>query len=331
MKKRLVLFALVILALIGVYTLTNKSEPGQTWQQQYDLGVRYLSEGNYEEAVIAFMAAIEIDPKRVETYVALADLYEAMGDADKLLEILENGVEATGDEALAERLEKLKKDINSVESVTGGADSDNASAENDKTNSAEYSFESLVFFENILTTDDIPLVNMSFDEAAAHIGADFFFEHEGREQANAYTEDDTSGYNYIDVYRYSGDREVSDFAYYGYEHLTTNTEIRGICLGDSFETVLIKMGIETEAAKWISENSKNIDYYSDIGQYNGIAYVLPAEEHYNVAEGTDIEDYRQITVHFIRYVENHNTDSIAFLDFLFYKGKLDQCFFTWIN
>ena len=30
------------------------------WQEQYDLGVRYLSEGNYEEAIIAFTAAIEL-------------------------------------------------------------------------------------------------------------------------------------------------------------------------------------------------------------------------------------------------------------------------------
>ena len=39
---------------------------GDNWQSQYDLGVRYLSEGNYEEAVIAFTAAIEIDPMRPE-------------------------------------------------------------------------------------------------------------------------------------------------------------------------------------------------------------------------------------------------------------------------
>ena len=42
---------------------------GNTWQEQYDLGVRYLAEGNYEEAIIAFTAAIEIDPNRVEAYM----------------------------------------------------------------------------------------------------------------------------------------------------------------------------------------------------------------------------------------------------------------------
>ena len=34
------------------------------WQEQYDLGQKYLTDGNYEEAILAFTAAIEIDPKR---------------------------------------------------------------------------------------------------------------------------------------------------------------------------------------------------------------------------------------------------------------------------
>ena len=50
------------------------------WQEQYDLGVRYLSEGNYEEAIIAFTAAIEIDPNRVDAYSGLADAYLVIGD-----------------------------------------------------------------------------------------------------------------------------------------------------------------------------------------------------------------------------------------------------------
>jgi hypothetical protein len=49
-----------------------------TWQEQYDLGVRYLSEGNYEEAIIAFTAAIEIDPKQAAAYVGRGDVYVAL-------------------------------------------------------------------------------------------------------------------------------------------------------------------------------------------------------------------------------------------------------------
>ena len=52
------------------------------WQEQYDLGQKYLTEGNYEEAILAFTAAIEIDPKRALAYVGRGDAYVAGIDLD---------------------------------------------------------------------------------------------------------------------------------------------------------------------------------------------------------------------------------------------------------
>jgi len=107
-----------------------------TWQEQYDLGVRYLSEGNYEAAILAFTAAIEIGPKQasayvgrgdayvmsgetednlaaaltdyekaieldeasVEAYLGLADVYIRQGDYEKALEVLREGLEKAGDD-----------------------------------------------------------------------------------------------------------------------------------------------------------------------------------------------------------------------------------------
>ena len=68
------------------------SAEGLTWQEQYDLGVRYLEDGDYEEAIIAFTAAIEIDPKRAEAYTSLAEIYMEQGDYNKAVDILEQGV-----------------------------------------------------------------------------------------------------------------------------------------------------------------------------------------------------------------------------------------------
>ena len=56
----------------------SSSADALTWQEQYDLGVRYLSEGNYQAAIIAFAAAIEIDPKRPEAFVGRGDAYVGM-------------------------------------------------------------------------------------------------------------------------------------------------------------------------------------------------------------------------------------------------------------
>ena len=95
----------VFLLLLLAFTACGKSTEAK-WQEQYDLGMKYVSEGNYEEAIIAFAAAIEIDPKSADAYLALADIYEAQGDTESLRAILEQGLEATGDARLQERLEE---------------------------------------------------------------------------------------------------------------------------------------------------------------------------------------------------------------------------------
>lgn len=61
---------------------TEPAGEAPDWQTQYDLGVRYLSEGNYEEAIIAFTAAIEIEPKQAELYLCRARAYNAIGDSN---------------------------------------------------------------------------------------------------------------------------------------------------------------------------------------------------------------------------------------------------------
>ena len=104
MKRTFCVIAVLLLAL-SLCGCAQKAPEGPTWQEQYDLGVKYLSEGNYEEAIIAFNAAIEIDPKRPEAYIGLADAYTAQGDLDKAAEILNQALEAVGEnEALSAAL-----------------------------------------------------------------------------------------------------------------------------------------------------------------------------------------------------------------------------------
>ncbi len=82
------------------------------WQEQYDLGVRYLSEGNYEEAIIAFNAAIEIDPKRSDGYISLADAYVGMGDIDKAEAVLQEALNLLGNESdLLKKISELQSSV----------------------------------------------------------------------------------------------------------------------------------------------------------------------------------------------------------------------------
>lgn len=121
--------------------LTACSQRTLTWQDQYDLGVRYLSEGNYKEAIIAFTAAIEIEPTQaliyvnrgnayllsenlaaaqedfeisielddmlVDAYIGLADVYTSYGDYDKALEILQLGFRKSLDDRIKDKIHEL--------------------------------------------------------------------------------------------------------------------------------------------------------------------------------------------------------------------------------
>jgi tetratricopeptide (TPR) repeat protein len=131
-----VLALLLFLPLSACGQKNVADDSAATWQEQYDLGIRYLSEGNYEEAIIAFTSAIEIEPKQAlayvgrgdayvlsgetednlaaaqtdyetaieldetnaQAYLGLADVYIRQGKYDKALEILKIGLEKTDDD-----------------------------------------------------------------------------------------------------------------------------------------------------------------------------------------------------------------------------------------
>ena len=80
-----------------------------TWQEQYDLGMKYVSEAKYEEAILAFTKAIEIDSKQVDAYIALADVYISQGETDKAVDVINQGRDAVDDDSrFDEKIESLK-------------------------------------------------------------------------------------------------------------------------------------------------------------------------------------------------------------------------------
>ena len=99
----------IFIILVALCVLCSCGQQSPTWQEQYDLGIRYLSEGNYEEAIIAFTAAIEIDPKRVDAYLALSELYMDQEDYEAAVKILEQGLSNTDDSSIQVRLDEAKK------------------------------------------------------------------------------------------------------------------------------------------------------------------------------------------------------------------------------
>lgn len=79
MKRiKMMCFLLALLGLLSAcsaHSVDAEEQSAPTWQSRYDLGVRYLSDGRYEEAILAFTAAIEIDPKNAQAYEQRGDAY----------------------------------------------------------------------------------------------------------------------------------------------------------------------------------------------------------------------------------------------------------------
>ena len=111
--KRLFCILLAALLLLSLAACSkapeaDRADEAPDWQAQYDLGVRYLSEGNYEEAILAFEAAIEIDPRNADAYLKLAQVCEQREDYAKTLQTLEAGLEQTDDQRLRAYIWQVK-------------------------------------------------------------------------------------------------------------------------------------------------------------------------------------------------------------------------------
>ena len=97
------------------------------WEGQYELGMRFLSDGDWEQAIPAFLAAIEIDPKRADAYLALADAYVAAGEPEKAKELLASvPPDVDNPDAVKEKLDGLS---GAEESPSSALESEPASSD----------------------------------------------------------------------------------------------------------------------------------------------------------------------------------------------------------
>jgi len=123
MKRALCL--IIFVSLLFSFTSCGEKGNSSSWQEKYDLGCRYLSEGNYEEAIIAFTAAIEIDSKRFEafekrgnTYIALSEISDSPEAYKELCEkALNDYLQAfsLGNSTIQEKIDLLQATIEGLE------------------------------------------------------------------------------------------------------------------------------------------------------------------------------------------------------------------------
>jgi TolA-binding protein len=79
-----------------------------------EIGIKYLTEGNYEEAIITFEKVINIDNKNINAYIALADAYIADENYEKAIDIYlkaESNVKQNDKKTIIELFNKLVDSI----------------------------------------------------------------------------------------------------------------------------------------------------------------------------------------------------------------------------
>ena len=116
LNKKLIIGAVALIAIALVVALAiflPKSAEAKKLNESLDLGDKYLSELNYEQAVVAYLAVIEIDPKNIDALVGLADAYIAQGEYDEAVSVLEDALENLGGDAsetIAEKLDEVREE-----------------------------------------------------------------------------------------------------------------------------------------------------------------------------------------------------------------------------
>ena len=109
-KKMMIIIGAVLAVIILLVTvlITAGGSNNKKLNEQLDLGAKYLTELDYEQAIVAFKAAIEIEPKCVEAYLALAEAYIAIENYESAIQVLNIGLEETKDESIGKVLKETE-------------------------------------------------------------------------------------------------------------------------------------------------------------------------------------------------------------------------------
>ncbi len=95
LRKKWVIFLTVFI--LSLLVACSQQTIAEQIEEKLNLGNKYLSENNYEEAVLAFEEAIEIDPMTTEAYIGLSQAYVFLGKYEEAEAALLKGIEVVDD------------------------------------------------------------------------------------------------------------------------------------------------------------------------------------------------------------------------------------------
>ncbi|MBQ9460723.1 MAG: leucine-rich repeat protein [Clostridia bacterium] len=122
-----VLIAVIIGAVLTIILVIAGSKNSQAVREQMSLGEKYMSDEDYDEAIIAFEKAIEIDPNNIDAYKKLAEAYKAVGNYTGSIRALRRGYERTGNGELKSLLDEYTLTFGLENSIKDAKVSENGS------------------------------------------------------------------------------------------------------------------------------------------------------------------------------------------------------------
>jgi len=316
-----------------------------TWQEQYDLGVRYLSEGNYEEAIIVFTAAIEINPKQApayvgrgdayvgsgeaeeklslaqadyekaieldstppEAYLGLAEVYIQRGDYETALEILRKGLEKSGDnQAIADK-------ILEIESISLETEEDSTEYFNNPLSWEEICFKGIQF-ENC--TEEAILSAYPVDQLNGYPGVE-----EGLYGERSYWANLDILFSWLpnyDLFNMEYDRlgvEVAQWSGSISADCWSELEFRGIACGMNEQELYEALGMTTEGIA-LTESYNSIIFYVNDGACQR------SNENYDF--GTDMMEEKMICIIYGDIYGRDLADARRAITFWIKDGDLDK-------
>ncbi len=93
-----VVLALILVILISAVLVI--ASPKRRLNQQLNMGDKYITELDFDNAIIAYQKAIEIDPDSAKAYLGLAQTYEMAGDYECAIDTLREGYNVTQSEEI---------------------------------------------------------------------------------------------------------------------------------------------------------------------------------------------------------------------------------------
>lgn len=280
-KRTILIIAAIVLiaaaiAIVGLIAQSGSSD--REYREHLELGNSYLNELEYEQAIIELRAAIEIEPNNSEAYLALSEVYVAMGDYENAIAVLQEGYAATGDEEIKKESDRLKQEYEALQESVSSTNQGNSITTPETEQNYRSELDRLIAegADDMLRMEELtwfgnPAATLDYETAKALLLQNGFYagqfsEQGGDEYMSLVDVEYGDGGTSASVLQYKSESTVGlvGFQHFDfYDGPVYTTEIRGITMRDPLETVLDKIGFSNadEIAAYIEQEQQAV--YAD--------------------------------------------------------------------